>query len=63
MVALILSEEDYEKCKGKYVATKSFSNHTVIGVGENPVDAIKEAKEKGETDPVVFYVFKENEIY
>lgn len=59
----MLSEKDYERYKGKYVATKSFSNHTVVGSGDNPTDAVKKAKGKGVIDPVVFYVFKENEIY
>lgn len=63
MMSRMLSEEDYKKYKGKYVATKNFSDLTVVGVGDNPVDAMKKAKEKGETDPVIFYVFKENEIY
>lgn len=60
MIPRMLSEEDYERYKGKYVATKSSSDLTVVGVGDNPADAKKEAKEKGEIDPIIFYVFKDN---
>ena len=34
---------------------KSFEDHAVIGVGDDPETAIKDALTKGYMDPVLFY--------
>lgn len=45
-----------EKYCGQYVATTSFADKDVICHGDDPVKVSNEAKEKGASDPVVFYV-------
>lgn len=47
---------DYEKYSGKYVAKRSFKDLAVVSSGADPQEGMKEAKEKGIADPVVFYV-------
>jgi len=41
---------------GKYVALKSFKDHSVIGSGDTPVDAHKKALQKDCTNPVIIFV-------
>ncbi|MFC1886238.1 DUF5678 domain-containing protein [Thermodesulfobacteriota bacterium] len=50
--ALITTEE----FNGRYVAMKSFDDNTVVGVGDDPDMALKDAKAKGFTNPVLIYV-------
>ena len=45
-----------DRYNGRYVAMKSFDDHTVIGVGEDPETAIKEALSKGFDNPVLLYI-------
>jgi len=47
---------DCEKYSGKYVAKRSFQDLVVVSSGADPQEVVKEAKEKGVKDPVVFYV-------
>lgn len=41
---------------GRYVTMKSFEDHTVVGVGDDPETAIKDAVSKGYKDPVLLYI-------
>ena len=41
---------------GKYVAMKSFSDHTVVGEGETPKEAHDKASKKGYENLVVTFV-------
>ena len=41
---------------GRYVAMKSFDDHTVVGSGKDPQTALQEAAEKGAKDPVIVYI-------
>ncbi len=41
---------------GKYVAMKSFKDHSVVGSGDSPQEAHKKAVQKGYPDPVVTFV-------
>lgn len=50
---VLITEEGYE---GKYVAMRSISDRTIIASGDDPQAVIKEAYEKGITDPVLFFV-------
>jgi len=50
---VLISEEGYE---GKYVALRSMSDRTVIASGDDPETVMKEAREQGADDPVVFFV-------
>ncbi len=45
-----------DKYNGRYVAMKSFDDHTIIGVGDDPETAIKDAKLKGCKEPVLLYI-------
>lgn len=45
-----------EKFNGRYVAMKSFEDSTIVGSGDDPAQALKDAEEKGFEDPVVLYV-------
>ena len=50
--ALITTEE----FNGRYVAMKNFDDNTIVGVGDDPVKALKDAEAKGYTNPVLVYV-------
>lgn len=41
---------------GKYVAFKSFEDHSVIGQGKTPQEAYQVAVQKGFKDPVITFV-------
>jgi len=41
---------------GRYVAMKSFEDHTVVGVGDDPETAIQAALTKGYKEPVLLYI-------
>lgn len=45
-----------DEFNGLYVAIKSFDDNTIVGVGENPEKALKEAETKGFKDVVIVYV-------
>jgi hypothetical protein len=45
-----------DKYNGRYVAMKSFDDHTVVGVGDDPETAIKDATSKGYKNPVLLYI-------
>lgn len=47
---------DTEKYSGEYVAIRSFTDREVICHGGNPIKVLKEARELGVDEPVVFYV-------
>lgn len=42
--------------EGKYIATASFNEKTVVASGKNPIDVRKRAVRKGYSSPVVVYV-------
>ena len=45
-----------DEFNGHYVAMKSFVNNTIVGVGDNPEEALKDAEAKGFKDPVLLYI-------
>jgi hypothetical protein len=51
------------KYSGKYVATKSFSNHRVISSGKDSNEVRKEAQDKGCEHPVVFFVPQKDTVH
>lgn len=61
MTAVVLVKEAH-KYSGKYVATRSFRNKTVISSGDDLVTVYESAKAKGAKDPVVVYVPKKDEV-
>jgi hypothetical protein len=50
---VLISEEGYE---GKYVALRSMSDRTVIASGDDPETVMREAREQGIDNPVIFFV-------
>ena len=59
MENLLVKTNEYN---GRYVALRSFEDHTVIGVGDNPKSALKDAKANGVEDPVLVYVTEEDTV-
>ena len=55
--------KDSEKYEGKYVATKSFHHNDVIVSGNDPSDVIKQARQVGIKNPVVFFVPESNMVH
>ena len=53
METVLVNTNEYD---GRYVAMKSFEDHTIVGVGDNPETALKDAVSKGYKDPVLLYV-------
>ena len=48
---------------GRYVALKSFEDHAIVGVGDDPESAIKDARAKGFEDPVLVYVTEKDMVH
>ena len=45
-----------DKFNGRYVVMKSFDDNTIVGVGEDPEKALKDAETKGFKNPVLLYI-------
>ena len=45
-----------DEFNGRYVAMKSFEDNAIIGVGDDPEKALKEAEAKGFKNPVLLYI-------
>ena len=59
MEKVLVNTDEYN---GLYVAMKSFDDNTIIGVGNDPQKALKNAEKKGFKDPVILYVPEEDVI-
>lgn len=53
MEKILINTDEFNGC---YVAIKSFDDNTIVGVGDNPEKALREAEMKGFKDPVLLYV-------
>jgi len=53
MDKVIIKTNEYN---GRYVAMKSFEDPTVVGAGDDPATALRDAASKGYDDPVLLYV-------
>lgn len=53
MVQTILKTSSYN---GKYVALKSFADHSVIASGTSPKEVYEKAQKKGVKDPVISFI-------
>lgn len=60
MEKILLRSERYS---GKYVALKSTSDDTVVGSGNAPEEALREARAAGHDSPVLFYVPEKKSIH
>ena len=45
-----------DEFSGRYVAMKSFEDNSIVGVGDDPEKALKEAEAKGFKNPVLLYI-------
>ena len=53
MEKALVTTDEYN---GRYVAMKSFDDNTIVGVGDDPEKALKEAEKKGFENPVLLYI-------
>ena len=60
MEQVLLNTERYN---GRYVAFKSFEDHTVVGVGDGPESALNDALSKGFDNPVLLYVPEKEAVH
>jgi hypothetical protein len=47
---------DTDEYSGRYVAMKNFDDTTIVGVGDDPEMALKDAESKGHKNPVILYI-------
>ncbi|HUT55657.1 MAG TPA: hypothetical protein VM658_19865 [bacterium] len=59
MENVMVETDDYN---GRYVALKSFEDHTVMGSGLDPAAAFDEARAKGCDDPIIVYIDDPNTV-
>jgi len=52
-----------DKFNGRYVAMKSFEDNTIVGVGDDPDSALKEAEAKGIRNPVLLYIPEQDIVH
>jgi hypothetical protein len=53
MEKLLVTTDEFN---GRYVAMKDFEDNTIVGVGDDPEKALKEAEAKGFKNPVLLYI-------
>ena len=53
MERILVSTDEFN---GRYVAMKSFVDNTIVGVGDDPEKALKEAAAQGFENPVLLYI-------
>lgn len=54
---VLITDEGYE---GKYVALRSLLDRTVVASGNDPKAVMKQARQKGCSEPVIFFVPEHN---
>jgi len=59
----LVSKKDSKKYSGRYVATASFEDATVITSGKDPARVHATAKKRGAKDPVVFYIPQKDMVH
>ena len=52
-----------DEFNGRYVAMKSFEDNAIVGVGDDPEKALKEAEAKGFKNPVLLYIPEKDLIH
>ncbi len=53
MIQVLMENSSFN---GVYVALKSFSDHSVVGSGATPQEALIQSEKKGCKDPVITFV-------
>lgn len=57
---ILINTDEYN---GRYVAIRSFDDNTIVGVGDDPEKALRDAESKGYKDPVIVYIPEEDVIH
>jgi len=52
-----------DEFNGRYVAMRSFDDHTIVGAGDDPDSALKEAEAKGIRNPVLLYIPEQDIVH
>lgn len=52
-----------DKYHGQYVAIISIEDATVVGSGDTPEKALREAREKGVQNPYILFIPKKNLVH
>lgn len=60
MEKILVTTNEYN---GLYVAMKNFDDNTIVGVGDDPEKALKDAETKGFKDPVLLYIPEEDVVH
>ena len=60
MENLFVNSDEYS---GRYVALKSFEDHSIVGVGDDPESALLAARAKGIEEPVLIYVTEMDTVH
>ena len=53
MERILVSTDEFN---GRYVAMKNFDDNTIVGVGDDPEKALKDAESKGYKNPLLLYI-------
>ncbi len=60
MERVLINSNEYN---GQYVAMKNATDNTIVGSGNTPEDALREAAEKGFQKPYLLYVPNEGLVH
>lgn len=52
-----------DKFNGRYVAMKNFDDKTIVGVGDDPEKALRDAESKGHENAVILYVPEKDTVH
>lgn len=52
-----------DEFNGRYVAMKSVDDNTIVGVGDDPEKALREAEEKGFKNPILLYIAEKDLVH
>ena len=55
--------KDGDKYQGKYVATRSKKNKTVVSSGTDPIAVLEKAYKKGAKHPLISYIPKNGMVH
>ncbi len=59
MEKVLVTTDEFNGC---YVAMKSFDDNSIVGIGDDPEKALKDAETKGFKDPVLLYIPEEDVV-
>jgi len=60
MGKILVNTEDFN---GRYVAMKNFDDKTIVGVGDDPEMALRDAESKGHENAVILYVPEKDTVH